>query len=148
MINTKLIQDLRLVFFFIWLILMVYGFYKHYKNTDFKNISVLGFTLASLVFFWCGYITAAMIFGIEHLYLLPFMPFRMLLLARWCELNLIGVIGGCLIPPALLWGIHKLLAACSKKYLRLCLTLTIFLWTCLFCSGGASFLYVLSRFIF
>lgn len=148
MINVKLIQDLRLVFFFIWLILMLYGFYRYYKTTDFKNISFGHFTLASFVFFWCGYITAAMIFGIEHLYLLPFMPFGMLALARWCELNPIGVIAGCLIPPALLFMIYRLLIKCVKKYLIFYAVLIIFLWLGLFCGGVISFLYVLSRFIF
>ena len=148
MINVKLIQDLRLVFFFIWLILMLYGFYRYYKTTDFKNISLGHFTLASFIFFWCGYITAAMIFGIQHLHLLPFMPFGILTLARWCELHPIGVIAGCLIPPALLFAIYQLIIQCIKKHFIICAVLMLLLWLGLFYGGVLSFLYVLSWNIF
>jgi hypothetical protein len=148
MIDMKLMQDSRLVFLFVWLILMLYGVYRFYKKTNFREISLWNFMLASCLFFWCGYITTAMIFGIEHLHLLPFMPFGILTLARWCELNLIGVIAGCLIPPTLLFMIYRLLIKCVKKYLIFYAALMILLWLGLFCGGGVSFLYVLSRFIF
>lgn len=144
----KLIQDLRLVFFFIWIILMLYGFYKYYQIADFKNISLKHFMLTSFIIFWCGYIALAMFFGIEHLHLLPFMPLGILTLAKWCELNPIGVIAGCLIPPALLFTIHRLLIKCLKKYLIFYAVLMVFLWLGLFYGGGLSFLYVLSWNIF
>jgi len=148
MINIKSIQDLRLAFFFIWLILMLYGFYKYYKSTDFKNISLRHFMLASFIFFLCGYITCAVFFGIEHLHLLPFMPLGMWTLTKWCELNPIGVIAGCLTPPVLLFTIYRLLIKCLKKYLILYAVLMIFMWLGLFYGGGLSFLYVLSWNIF
>ena len=148
MININSTQDLRLPLFYIWLILMLYAFYKYYKNTDFKNISLKHFMLASFIIFWCGYITCAMFFGIEHLHLLPFMPFGILILVRWCELNPIGVIAGCLIPSALLLAIYRLVIKPVKKYLILYAVLIIFLWFGLFYGGVLSFLYVLSRFIF
>lgn len=148
MINKSLIQDLRITFLCVWVILMLYGVYRFYKKTNFREISLWHFMLASCLFFWCGYITVAMIFGIQHLYLLPFMPFGMLLLARWCELNLIGVIAGCLIPPALLFAIYQLIIQCIKKHFIICAVLMLLLWLGLFYGGVLSFLYVLSWNIF
>lgn len=81
MINKSLIQDLRITFLCVWVILMLYGVYRFYKKTNFREISLWHFMLASCLFFWCGYITAAMILGIDHLHLLPFMPFGILTLA-------------------------------------------------------------------
>ena len=142
MINVKLIQDLRLVFFFIWLILMLYGFYKYYKTIDFKNISLGRFMLTSCLFFWGGYITAAMIFGIEHLYLLPFMPFGILTLIHWYKLSPSILIAGIIAPLPSLWVIYYMLVKYVKQNLKLRYA-SIFLWCALFLSGGASFLYVL-----
>ena len=136
------------VYLAIWIALMLYGFYKYYKSTDFKNISLKHFMFASFIIFWCGYITCAMFFGIEHLHLLPFMPFGILILVRWCELNSIAVIVGCLLPLTLLPMIYSLLVKCIKKYLILYVAFMIFLWLGLFYSGVLSFVYVLSRFIF
>ncbi len=148
MININSTQDLRLPLFYIWLILMIYGFYKYYKSADFKNISLKHFMLASFIIFWCGYITLAMFFGIEHLHLLPFMPLGILTLAKWWELNSIAVITGCLLPPTLLPMIYSLLVKCIKKYLILYAALMILLWLGLFYGGVLSFLYVLSCNIF
>ena len=136
------------IFLIIWIAIMLYGFYKYYKHTDFKDISLKHFMLTSFIIFWCGYITLAMFFGIEHLYLLPFMPLGILTLAKWYELNSIAVIAGCLLPLILLRIIYSLLVKCIKKYLTLYATLIILLWLSLFYGGVLSFLYVLSCNIF
>ena len=136
------------IYLAIWIALMLYGFYKYYKSTDFKNISLKHFMFASFIIFWCGYITLAMFFGIEHLHLLPFMPLGILTLAKWCELNSIAVIAGCLLPLTLLPIIYSLLVKCIKKYLILYVALMMLLWLSLFYGGFLSFLYVLSCNIF
>ena len=148
MININSIQDLRLPLFYLWLILMLYGFCKYYKSADFKSISLKHFILASFIIFWCGYITLAMFFGIEHLHLLPFMPLGILTLAKWYELNSIAVITGCVLPLTLLPIIYSLLVKCIKKYSILCASLMMLLWLGLFYGGALSFLYALSCNIF
>lgn len=136
------------IYLAIWIALMLYGFYRYYKKVDFKNMSLSHFMCASFIFFWCGYITTAMFFGIEHLHLLPFMPFGVVVLARWYELNPVSTILGCLIPPTLLLIFYQVLAKYLKKYLIYYSALIIFIWLCLFFGGYVSFLYVLSWLIF
>lgn len=136
------------IYLAIWIALMLYGFYRYYKKVDFKNMSLSHFICASFIIFWCGYITTAMFFGIEHLHLLPFMPFGILTLAQWYELNSIAVITGCVLPLTLLTMIYSLLVKCIKRYLILYAALIMLLWLGLFYGGALSFLYALSRNIF
>jgi len=148
MSDIKLIQDLRLVFFFIWLILMLYGFYKYYKNIDCKNISLGSFTFVSLVFFWCGYITTAMFFGLEHLYLLPFMPLGIFTIIHWYQLNTIVFCTGIIVSISCFPVLYYLVIKRIKYNLNFKKAVAIALWSCFFISGYMSFLYVLSWNIF
>jgi hypothetical protein len=136
------------IFLIIWTVLVLYVFYQYYKKTDFRKISFTYFIRASLEIFLCGYITVAIVFGIEHLLLLPWMPFGIAVLTRWYELNPLGVIAGCLITLALLFMIYQLITNCENKHLIIRVVLIVLSWLGLFCGGCLSFLYVLSRFTF
>ena len=38
MINKSLIQDLRITFLCVWVILMLYGVYRFHKKTNFRSV--------------------------------------------------------------------------------------------------------------
>lgn len=145
--NVKLLQDLRLPLFYVWLILMLYWFYKYYKSADFKNISLRHFMLASLMFFLCGYISACVFFGVQHLLLLPFMPFGISTIVRWCKLYPKVVVASLCAVPSILYIIHYLAVIKSREPILQYIVLAS-LWSILFICGGESFLYVLSWNIF
>ena len=143
MIDIKLIQDFRITFFCIWLILMLYGFYKYYKNTDFKNMSLSHFICASFIFFLCGHITTAMFFGIEHLLLLPFMPFGIWTLIRWYKYNVVIFLSTVITPFLLLPLLYCFLIKPIRRIPKLLMGILVLFWISLFYGGYVLFLYML-----
>ena len=136
------------IFLIIWIALMLYGFYKYYKNIDFKNISLGNFICANLIFFLCGYITVAMIFGIEHLLLLPFMPFGIAMLTRWYGINPRFIVISTIAAFSFFLLFYNLLITKLRNDIRIISVLITLFWMVLFLSGGASFLYALAKFTF
>ncbi len=140
------VLSLNTLFFILWVILASYGLYRYYKSTNFSDISLGHFMLASFLMYTCGYITVAMIFGVEHLLLLPF--FGIHVLTRWYELSPIAFIISAITPFLFLFFIYYLLIKRMRQHLKYLHMLLAFCWIILFLSGGVGFLYLLSRIIF
>lgn len=136
------------IYLAIWVSLMLYGFYSYLKKVNFKNMSLGHFLCASFICFWSGYITTAMFFGIEHLHLLPFMPFGIITIIGWYKFNstvfLIGMIAAISFLPMFYYLVIKRI----QYNLNITKLVIIVLWSGIFISGYMSFLYVLSWNIF
>lgn len=104
--------------------------------------------LASFMFYLCGYITVAMIFGFEHLLLLPFMPFGISTLVRWYESNPRNFVIGSITLTAFHLLLYNLLITRFRSNLKIIRILIPIFGIGLFLSGMASFMYVLSWNIF
>ena len=138
--------SLNTLFFVLWIIPMSYGFYKYCRSTDFADISLGHFLLASFALYSCGYITVAMIFGVDHLLLLPFFGIQVLI--RWYEISPIAFIISAITPFLFLFSIYYLLIKRMRQHLKYLGMLLAFCWIILFLSGGVGFLYLLSRVVF
>jgi len=101
------------------------------------------FITASLGFFFCGYISFALYCGVDHLLLLPFLPFGASTLTRWYASNASGFLGGLLASFLFLPSIYHLLVKPIRKNPKLLGIFLTLCWSALFYSGGVMFLYVL-----
>jgi hypothetical protein len=71
---SRLILRFNTVFFVLWIVLTLFGFYKYCKKTDFKNISVLHFITLSASMIIFGFITALIALDIAFLVVLFLVP--------------------------------------------------------------------------
>lgn len=71
--NFQAIQDLRLVFLSIWLMLMLYGFYKYCRHTELRTISLLHYIFfSSLSSRFLGFLTGMFVIDVGFVLVLFF----------------------------------------------------------------------------
>ena len=71
---SALILRLNTVFFVLWVLVTIYGFYKYCKKTDFKDVSLLHFITLSILMIIFGFITALIALDIAFLVVLFLVP--------------------------------------------------------------------------
>lgn len=50
---------------FIWIVLLIYGFYKYHRKTDFRDIAIVHFVFSIILIYLCQYANVAILSGIE-----------------------------------------------------------------------------------
>ena len=84
---SALILRLNTVFFVLWVLVTIYGFYKYCKKTDFKNISVLHFITLSASMIIFGFLTALIALDIGFLILFFIPPSLNIMLIKYALIN-------------------------------------------------------------